>query len=177
MRKPNLYVLLRKADGISVTQRLTRVEGYTNKVEGGEDVLGFAGYYTLSWRDKRILHKNEQYVFFTEDYRFEIIDGKRCVGQKEGSVGAVPIMPDKSGAPGENYAVLLRTHAYADGYRTMKGDVKLPLMWIVIIVLLIVVVIGGLYYYRSISAEVVPGESTPGIEEGIEEGIKPLESE
>ncbi len=162
MNKPKLWVLLRKADGLSVTIRIERVDSYTH-----EEVSGHAGYYYPPWVDRKKFQKAEQYVFFTENYVIESIDGKRCIGQKEGSCGAVAIMPQNSSAPGENYALLMRTHAWTEGYRTLKGDKKVPWIMVLLGVVVAVVVIVGIMYLRG---RISPGEVVPEASIVIERG-------
>lgn len=167
MNKPKLWVMLKLADDRVLTIRLSRIDGYT--LDG---VRGFAGRYNLPKSECNRWRKSEQYVFFTDKTPREDIDGRLCLGEKEGSVGAVPFFGASSDAPGENYAVLLRTHGLADAYRTLKGDMKIPWGIILIIVVAAMVAMLGLNYVKSMSV----GESEPVFDspaQEIQEGVRP----
>lgn len=168
MNKPKIWVMLKLADSRTITVRLNEINAYTEK-----GVRGFAGKYVLPERERRKGRKSEQYVFFTDNYEIQDIDGRKTIGQKEGSTGAVVLLGKNSDAPGENYAMLMRTHAYSDAYKTYKGDIKLPIMTMVIVVAVVLMAVVAFMFLRGFiggeSEQVL--DSPPQIQQ--DDGIRP----
>lgn len=135
-----LNVLLRESDGITRLYPVKRSTGYDE---------GFVHHYKRKGK--------EQYVATLQGYKIENFTGKNCIGQIEGHIPAVPLLgnPDFD-SPGENYALLLRTHLLAEEAKQIRGGTEIPLKWIIIIVAIIAV---GFIGYQFIKPKPEPTQA------------------
>lgn len=153
MKKPELWIKLKRIDGNVVHVRVKQSEGYEQ---------GFTHKYK---KDKRWEVCNELH-----GYKREWENGKLCIGQREGNVTAVALWgnPDPE-APGENYACLLRTHQFSEGHKTLVGGVQIPWMWLIIGLAVVVLAVVGFQYIKSMQNNPVNPEQPPATEQTITE--------
>lgn len=153
MKKPNIQVAFDGVDGKVRFYKAVKIEGY----EQG---------YALTYKDK---DKKEQTCEFLREYRLHEINGIPTVGQCEGSVCAVEMFGDKVlDSPGENYALLLRTHLYSEGHKTLVGGMDIPWKWVLIGIVIIAVVLIGWKVIGGMGKEAPPAQSPAAIEQQMQ---------
>lgn len=155
MKKPQLFIKLKRIDETVIDVPIKRSEGYE---------LGYVHHYKLGGR--------WEYCAELKTYkRLKGDNGRLYIGQAEGNVTAVSFfgtaVPD---APGENYACLLRTHLYSEGHKTLVGGINIPWMWVIIGVAVVVVAVVGFKLIGGSDEPPVEAEPIP-IEERMEEGF------
>jgi len=133
MKKPKIKIALRRTDGKMAFARVNRSESYEQ---------GTMYHYKIDGRLESCAT--------LKDYKMEYFNGFHYVGQIEGNQTAVALLgnPDPD-APGENYALLLRTHLYAEGHKTLVGGISIPWGWVLAILGILIVVIIGVFVVRS----------------------------
>lgn len=94
-----------------------------------------------------IYNGKRNYVGIPDHYNFHMVRGRVCCGQIEGDLAAVPLFGDANTTIGEEFAILLRTHAFSEAYKEMNSSFKIPLVAIIIII--VVVGIGLIVYLAT----------------------------
>lgn len=141
-----VWVFLRHYNGLIKSYKVTRVSQYPD---------GYILEYKIN--DGKF-KKVKQYCAILKTSKLETIDGKRGYYQVHGSVGHVPLNQVPSDAPGDNYAILLRTHGLSEAYKSIAST--LTINWKMLLIIAAIAIV-GIALYQGFLAPKKDNSTTP----------------